>query len=82
LEANPEVAEAVVERQELHRCMVVRRRRWAKKRTQNSVGFRQKLSAARKRHTLRAVPALRKGYVRKGLGKKKSTRRIVEVPTF
>jgi hypothetical protein len=46
--------------------LVVRRRRGAKKRTQDSVGSRQKMSAARKRVLRRAVPAVRKGNIRKG----------------
>jgi hypothetical protein len=49
--------------------LVVRRRRWAKKWTQDSVGFRQKSSATRKRVIRRAVPAVRKGHMRKGAGK-------------
>jgi hypothetical protein len=51
------------------RCLVVRRRRGAKKRIQDSVGSRQKLFAARKRVIRRAVPAVRKGHMRKGPGK-------------
>jgi hypothetical protein len=52
------------------RCLVVRRRRTAKKRTQDSVGSRQKLSAARKRLLIRrAVSALRKGNICKGPGR-------------
>jgi hypothetical protein len=49
--------------------LVVRCRRGAKKRTQDSVGFRQKLSAARKRVVRRAIPAVRKGNIRKCPGK-------------
>jgi hypothetical protein len=48
---------------------VLRRRRGAKKRTQDSVGSRQKVSAARKRVIRRAIPAVRKGNIRKGPGK-------------
>jgi hypothetical protein len=44
--------------------LVVRRRRGAKKRTQDSVGSRQKVSAARKRVIRSAVPAVRKGNIR------------------
>jgi hypothetical protein len=49
--------------------LVVRRRRGVKKRSQDSVGSRQKLFAARKRVIRRAVPAVRKGHMRKGSGK-------------
>jgi hypothetical protein len=49
--------------------LAVRRRRGAKKRTQDSVGSRQKLSAARKRVIRRAIPAVRKGNIHKGPGK-------------
>jgi hypothetical protein len=49
--------------------LAVRRRRGAKKRTQDSVGSRQKVSAARKRVIRRAIPAVRKGNIRKGPGK-------------
>jgi hypothetical protein len=49
--------------------LAVRRRRGAKKRIQHSVGSRQKLSAARKRVIRRAVPAVRKGNIRKGPGR-------------
>jgi hypothetical protein len=52
------------------RRLVVLRRRGAKKRTQDSVGSRQKLSAARKRVIRRAVRAVRKIQVRKIPGKK------------
>jgi hypothetical protein len=38
------------------RCLVVRRRRWAKKQIQDCVGCRQKVSPARKRQI--AVPSL------------------------
>jgi hypothetical protein len=50
------------------RRLVVRRRRGAKKRTQDSVGSRQKLSAARKQVIRHAVPAVRKGQMRKSPG--------------
>jgi hypothetical protein len=56
------------------RRLVVRRRRGAKKRSQDSVGFRQKSSAARKRVIRRAIPAVRKGNIRKGPGKDGSAR--------
>jgi hypothetical protein len=46
------------------RRLVLRRRRGAKKRTQDSVGSRQKSSAVRKRLIRRAVPAVRKGHMR------------------
>jgi hypothetical protein len=52
-----------------YRRLVVRRRRGAKKRTQDSVGSRQKVSAAHKRVIRRAVPAVRKGNIRKGPGR-------------
>jgi hypothetical protein len=55
--------------------LVVRRRRGAKKRTQDSVGSRQKVSAARKRVIRRAIPAVRKGNIRKGPGKDSTARR-------
>jgi hypothetical protein len=48
--------------------LFVRRRRGAKKRTQDSFGSRQKLSAARKREIRRAISAVRKGNIRKGPG--------------
>jgi hypothetical protein len=54
--------------------LAVRRRRGAKKRTRDSVGSLQKLSAARKRVILRAVPAVRKGQMRKGPGKNRTSR--------
>jgi hypothetical protein len=41
--------------------LVVRRRRGAKKRSQDSFGSRQKVSAARKQVIHRAIPAVRKG---------------------
>jgi hypothetical protein len=53
----------------------VRRRRGAKKRSQDSVGSRQKVSAAHKRVIRRAIPAVRKGNIRKGPGKDGSVRR-------
>jgi hypothetical protein len=51
------------------RRLGVRRRRGAKKRSQDSVGSRQKVSAVRKRVIRRAVPAVRKGQMRKSPGK-------------
>jgi hypothetical protein len=51
------------------RRLVVRRRRGAKTRIQDNVGSWQKSSAARKRVICRAVPAVRKGHMRKGPGK-------------
>jgi hypothetical protein len=52
-----------------YRRLVVRRRRGAKKRIQDTVGSRQKLSAARKQVIRRAVPAVRKVNIRKGPGR-------------
>jgi hypothetical protein len=57
-----------------YRRLVLRRRRGAKKRTQDSVGSRQKLSAAGKRVIRRAIPAVRKGNIRKDLGKVSTAR--------
>jgi sirohydrochlorin ferrochelatase len=54
--------------------LAVRRRRGAKKRTQDSVGSRQKSSAGRKREISHAIPADRKGNVRKGPGNDGSAR--------
>jgi hypothetical protein len=51
------------------RRLVLRRRRVVKKRIQDSVRSRQKLSAARKRVIRRAFPAVRKGNIRKGPGR-------------
>jgi hypothetical protein len=52
-----------------HQRLAVRRRRGAKKLSQDSVGSRQKLSAARKRVIRRAIPAVRKGNILKCPGK-------------
>jgi hypothetical protein len=52
-----------------NRCLAVRRRLGAKKRSQDSAGSRQKVSAARKRVIRHAVPAIRKGKIRKCPGK-------------
>jgi hypothetical protein len=49
--------------------LVMRHRRGANMRIRDSVGSRQKLSAACKRVKRRAVPAVRKGHIRKGPGK-------------
>jgi hypothetical protein len=49
LKSYTEATEFIVERQELRDRLVVRHRRWARKRNQDSVGSRQKSSAARKR---------------------------------
>jgi hypothetical protein len=49
--------------------LAVRHRRGAKKRSQGSVGSRQKLSAAWKRVIRRAVPAVQKGNIRKVPGR-------------
>jgi hypothetical protein len=49
--------------------------RGAKKRSQDSVGSRQKLSACRKRVISRAIPAVRKGNIRKCPGKDNVARR-------
>jgi hypothetical protein len=54
--------------------LVVRRRRGVKKRSQDSVGSRQKVSAARKRVIRRAIPAVRKGNIRKGPCKSSTAR--------
>jgi hypothetical protein len=82
LGATLEATEAAVQREKINvddigssedRCeeqrLVVRRRRGAKKRTQDSVGSRQKSSAARKRVIRRPHSAVRKGHIRKGPGK-------------
>jgi hypothetical protein len=55
------------------RRLVERRRRGAKKRIQDSVGSRQKLSAARKHIIRRAVPTMCKGQMRKVPGKDGTT---------
>jgi hypothetical protein len=52
-----------------YKRLAVRRRRGAKKRTQDSVGSRQKVSAASKRVIRRAIPAVRKGNICKCPGK-------------
>jgi hypothetical protein len=54
--------------------LVLRSRRGAKKRTQDSVGSRQKLSAARNRVICRAVPTMSKGQMRKSPGKDRTMR--------
>jgi hypothetical protein len=54
--------------------LVVRRRREAKKRSQDSFRSRQKVSAARKRVIRRAVPAARKGNIPKSPGKENVAR--------
>jgi hypothetical protein len=54
--------------------LAVRRRRGAKKRTQDRVGSRQKVSVAHKRVIRRANPAVRKGNIRKGPGKNNAAR--------
>jgi hypothetical protein len=65
VEAILEATKVAAERRELHKHLVVRRRRSAQKRNQDVVGSRQKLSATRKRLLPRAVPAVCKGRVRK-----------------
>jgi DNA repair exonuclease SbcCD ATPase subunit len=50
--------------------LAVRRHRQRKKRAQVNGGPRQKFAAARGRFTRRAVPAMRKGHVRRGPGMK------------
>jgi hypothetical protein len=50
-------------------CLAMRRHRQRKKRAQGNGGPRQKFAAARGRFTRRAVPAMRKGHVRRGPGK-------------
>jgi hypothetical protein len=54
--------------------LVVRRRRGVKKRSQYNVGSRQKSSATRKRVIRRAVPAVRKGQIRKSQSKESTGR--------
>jgi hypothetical protein len=55
--------------------LAVRHRQGAKKRSQDSVGSRQKSSAARKRVIHCAIPAVCKGHMRKGPGKDHTKRR-------
>jgi hypothetical protein len=62
--------------------LAVRRRRGTKKRSKYSVGSRQKSSAARKRVIRRAVPALRKGNIRKGADRKSVERVHPKSRTF
>jgi hypothetical protein len=57
-----------------YRRLVLRRRREATKRIQDSVGSRQKLSAARKRLIRRVIRAVRKGNIRKGPSKNSTAR--------
>jgi hypothetical protein len=52
-----------------YRRLAVRHHQGAKKRIHDSDGSRQKHSAARKRVMRRAVPAVRKGNIRKGPGR-------------
>jgi hypothetical protein len=54
--------------------LAARHRRGAKKRSQDSVRSRQKVSAARKRVIRRTIPAVRKGNIRKGPSKDGSAR--------
>jgi hypothetical protein len=68
LEVSSETTQAAVERQELRKRLVVRRRRWAKKRTQDSAGSRQKY-ATQKQLIRSAVPAQREGNIPKGPGR-------------
>jgi hypothetical protein len=56
------------------RHLGVPRRRGAKKPIEDSVGSRQKLSAARKQVIRRTVPAVRKGHTRKSPGKDSNAR--------
>jgi hypothetical protein len=56
------------------RRLVLWRRRGAKKRTQDSVGSRQKSSAACKRLICRTIPTVPKGNIRKGPSKNSTTR--------
>jgi hypothetical protein len=72
-EADVDAVGSSAERYEEQR-LVVRRRRGAKRRPQDSVGSRQKVSAARKRVIRRAIPAVRKGNIRKIPGKDGSAR--------
>jgi hypothetical protein len=50
--------------------LAVKRHRQRKKQAQVNGGTRQKFAAARGRFTHRAVPAMRKGHVRRGPGKR------------
>jgi hypothetical protein len=54
--------------------LAARRRRGTKKRTQDSVGSRQKVSAARKGVICCTIPAMRKGNIRKGPSKNSTAR--------
>jgi hypothetical protein len=62
--------------------LAARRRRGAKKRSQDSVGSLQKVSAARKRVIRRAVPAVRKGNIRKYPGRNSAGRVHSKSRTF
>jgi hypothetical protein len=76
-EPTPKETDVVVDRQEVHKegtedragdlRLVKRRHRQRKKRAQIDGEPRQKFAAFRRRSTRRAVPALLKGHVRKGL---------------
>jgi hypothetical protein len=57
-----------------YQLFTVQRRQGAKKRIQDSVVSRQKLSAAQKQVVRRAVPAVRKGHMRKSPGKDSNAR--------
>jgi hypothetical protein len=70
--ANADTAEAAVELQEHRKHLVVRRRRSAKDRIQESVGSRQKLFAARKQLIRRVISAQGRRNFRKGQGRRKS----------
>jgi hypothetical protein len=64
------------------RHLLVRSRRGAKKRTQDSFGSRQNVSVALKRVIRRAVPAVRKGNIRKGPGRNSVGRVHPKLRTF
>jgi hypothetical protein len=65
LEVNPKATEAIVDRQELRKRLVVRRCRWEEGRTQHSLGSRYKM-ASRKRLIHRAIPSVQKEHIHKG----------------
>jgi hypothetical protein len=81
LQTNPEATEPLWSSRNCG-CLLVRRRQWAKKWAQESVGFRQKLSAARKRLILRVVPAIRKGNIQESPDRDRVGRGNPKVRTF
>jgi hypothetical protein len=58
VEATLKATRSAVERQELHECLVVQRRQWVKKWTQDSIWSWQKLSATQKRLIRSTIPAV------------------------